>query len=132
MIRTAPIKTAGCHAQLGDRKRALEVCWRGREIEPDDAELLFLEAGYRRDAGDSTGAVELYRRLLGGRPAAGFASIDTGLVGAKAHHNLALALLDLGRRDEALGEFRAALNCDPQFAPSRAALVELTGGAQVG
>ncbi len=132
IVRKLYALIAGCHAQLGDRKRALEVCRRGREIEPDDAELLFLEAGYRRDAGDPSAAVELYRRLLGGRPSAGFASIDTGLVGAKAHHNLALALLDLGRRDEALGEFRAALQCDPHFAPSRVALVDLTGGTVVG
>ena len=71
--------------------------------------------------------LELYRRLLGSRPAAGFASIDTGLVGAKAHHNLALALLDLGRGDKAFAAFRAALRRDPQFGPSRATLAELGG-----
>ena len=126
MFRTVLIKTAGCHAQLGDRNRALEVCRRGRENEPDDAELSFLEAGYRRDAGDPTGAGDLYRRLLGGRPAAGFASIDTGLRGAIAHHNRALSLLVLARPRPPRGcEFRAALNCDRHFGPSRAALMEI-------
>ena len=82
----------------------------------------------RRDAGDPSGTVELYRRLFGGRLTAGYASIDAGLLGAKAHHNLAPALLDLGRRDEALNAFRAALNCDPHFAPSRAAMLEMGAG----
>lgn len=116
---------AQCHARLGDPARAIQTCRAGREQTPDDAELLFLEAGLHRDSKKYAAAEQLYRRLLEGREAPHFASVDTGLRTHKAHHNLGLVYLDLGWLGQARNQWRAALADHPGFVPALLALGEL-------
>lgn len=125
IVRKLYALIAQCHARLGDSARAIQTCRAGREQTPDDAELLFLEAGLQRDSKKYATAEQLYRRLLDGREAPHFASVDTGLRTHKAHHNLGLVYLDLGWLGQARDQWRAALANHPGFVPSLLALGEL-------
>jgi GT2 family glycosyltransferase/tetratricopeptide (TPR) repeat protein len=116
---------AQCQSRLGDRSRAVTTCGAGREHYPDDAELLFLEANLHKETGNLAAAEHLYRRLLTGRDDPHFASVDTGLRGHKARHNLALVYLQLGRALEAAELLQAAVAEEPAFLPSWYALADL-------
>ncbi len=79
----------------------------------------------RRQAGDRAGAIAALRQLLGRPEAAHFASLDTGVTGYKARHNLAVLLHEEGQSAEAEAEWRAALAEQPAFVPSWLGLAEL-------
>jgi glycosyltransferase involved in cell wall biosynthesis len=113
------------HRRLGQGAEALAACREGRAHYPDDAELLFQEGLAARDLGDRAGAEACLLRLLRGREGEHFASIDPGLRGYKARHNLAVLYLEQGRDAEAEAEWRAALAARPDFAPAWQALGEL-------
>ncbi len=80
----------------------------------------------RREQADFGGAEECFRQLLSS-PEAGdhFASVDTGLKGYKARHNLALVCQEQGRSDEAKRHWHAAVSEQPGFAPGWSGLAEL-------
>jgi len=87
----------------GDHKGAERSFRRGIELSPQDAELrnalgwtLFQEA-------KTAEAVEEYQRAIAADPRH-----------AKAHDNLALALVELGRLDEAAAQFRTSLEIAPR------------------
>jgi GT2 family glycosyltransferase len=98
-----------CHRQLGQPREALAACQAGRGLYPDDAELLFSEGVLRRELGDPAGAEACLVRLLGAHEAEHFASLDAGLRGYKARHNLAVLYQEQGRHAEAEAQWRAAL-----------------------
>jgi glycosyltransferase involved in cell wall biosynthesis/tetratricopeptide (TPR) repeat protein/predicted O-methyltransferase YrrM len=125
IVRKAYALLARCRHQAGDRRAAEAVCRQGRAHYPDDAELLFLAAGYAREGGDYGAAEELYRALIGGREGPHFASVDTSLRAVKGRHNLAVVLLDQNRLSEAEGLWRAALAHDPHFLPAQVGLGEV-------
>ena len=114
-----------CRKKAGDRTAALAACREGRGHYPEDAELLFLEGNLRHEAGDRTGAEDAFLRLVRGREGDHFASVDTGLRGHKARHNLAILYRDGGRAAEAEAQWRAALVDAPGFAPAHLGLGEL-------
>ncbi|AWM39103.1 GDP-mannose-dependent alpha-(1-6)-phosphatidylinositol monomannoside mannosyltransferase [Gemmata obscuriglobus] len=124
IVRKAFALLARCRRASGDRAGAVAACRRGREHYPADAELLFLAAGYAREAGNPGGAEHLYRELIGGSEGPHFASVDTGLRTVHGRHNLAVLLLEHGRAGEAEELWRAALAQDPQFAPALLGLGE--------
>jgi hypothetical protein len=72
------------------------------------------------------GARACWSRLLRARPAEHFASIDTGLSGYKARHNLAHLCLEEGDLLEAEEHLRAALAEQPGFLPARLGLREVS------
>jgi GT2 family glycosyltransferase/Tfp pilus assembly protein PilF len=129
IVRKLYALVAQCHARLGQRERAVGVCAAGRGHYPDDAELLFLEGGWRREAGELAAAEHLYRQLVDGREGPHFASVDTSLRGHKGRHNLALAVLAQGRSAEAADLLRQAVNEQPTFLPAWMALAELAARA---
>ncbi len=104
------------HRQIGQGGEALAVCQAGRALFPDDAELLFQEALARRDQRDLPGAEACLRRLLDTREGDHFSSVDTGLRGYKARHNLAVVLCEQARDAEAEDQWRAAFEERPDFA----------------
>ena len=53
-----------CHRRLGQAELALAACRKGREIYPDDVELLFQEGMVRRERGDRAGAKACWSQLL--------------------------------------------------------------------
>lgn len=113
------------HRRAGDREKALSACRAGRAVYPDDAELLFVEGTLAKEAGDTRAAEELLVRLVRGREAEHFGSVDTGLRGYKARHNLACLYLETHRPAEAEAQWRAALVDEPGFLPAQVGLAEL-------
>ncbi len=114
-----------CHRQLGQDEEALVACRAGRALYPEDAELLFQEGVIRRARRDLTGAEACFRRLLQRREGDHFASVDAGLRGYKARHNLAAILQEQGRVADAEALWRAALEEQPGFVPAWLGLGEL-------
>jgi tetratricopeptide (TPR) repeat protein len=125
IVRKLYALIAHCHRQQGRGAEALAACAEGRRHYPDDAELLFVEAQARRDAGDAAGAEVCLRRLLGGGDDPHFASVDDGLRGHKGRQNLASLLYGQGRHREAEALWREALAGKPGFAPAALGLGEL-------
>ncbi len=114
-----------CHRKLGQPEQALAACRAGRGFYPEDAELLFQEAELRRQSGDRAGAVQALRQLLEKPEGSHFASLDTGVTGYKARHNLAVLLQEQRQPAEAEAEWRAAVAEQPGFVPSWLGLAEL-------
>jgi glycosyltransferase involved in cell wall biosynthesis/Flp pilus assembly protein TadD len=114
-----------CHRNLGQPAEALAACHKGLEVCPDDAELLFVEGVLRRELGDLPGAEAALLKLFDARPAAHFASVDAGLRGYKARHNLAVVYLQQGRTENAEVQWRAAVAERPDFLPGWLGLAEM-------
>jgi GT2 family glycosyltransferase/tetratricopeptide (TPR) repeat protein len=114
-----------CHRQLGQNEAALVACRAGRALCPEDAELLFQEGVILRTRRDLAGAEACFRRLLQEREGDHFASVDSGLRGYKARHNLAAILQEQGRVAEAEAMWQAALEEQPGFVPGWLGLGEL-------
>ena len=108
-LRKAYALLAGCLHQLERPAEAEGVCSQGLAIAPDDPELLFRRAMLAHEAGQLTAAAEAYQRVLSPSGTRYFASLDQGVTGAKAHHNLACVYLDLGRPDLAEIHWRQVL-----------------------
>src|SRR5262249_27691668 len=118
IVRKLYALIAQCHRQLGRRDQALAACLAGRHHYPDDVELLLQEALARMDLNDVSGAVRCWSRLLQVLPGTHFASIDAGLAGYKARHNLAVLYQQNGRPAEAETQWRVALSEKPDFVPA--------------
>jgi glycosyltransferase involved in cell wall biosynthesis/Flp pilus assembly protein TadD len=125
IVRKLYALLAQCHRQLGQGGLALAACRKGLEFYPDDVELLFQEGLVLRERGERGAAKACWSLLLRPQSAEHFASIDTGLCGYKARHNLALMCLEEGDLAEAEAHWRAALAEQPGFAPARLGLGEV-------
>jgi tetratricopeptide (TPR) repeat protein len=115
-----------CHRRLGQEPEALAACREGRAVYPEDVELLFQEGLALRAVGDRAGAEASLRRLLEAREGDHFASVDPGLSGYKARHNLAVLCHEQGRAAEAEAQWRAAVAERPDFTPGWLGLGELS------
>src|SRR5439155_4915037 len=93
IVRKTYALLARCRHRESGWKAAEAVCRRGRTHYPDDAELVFLAAGYAREGNDYGAAEGLYRKLIDGSEGPHFASVDTSLRAVKGRHNLAVMLL---------------------------------------
>ena len=115
-----------CHRNLGETQPALAACQAGRGHYPEDCELLFQQALLLLETRNPAEAERCFLHLLEKREGAHFASLDLGLQGYKARHNLAVLYYEQGRLAEAEAQWRAALAEQPNFAPARGALEKLT------
>jgi tetratricopeptide (TPR) repeat protein len=125
IVRKLYALIVNCHRvqqHIGD---ALAACQDGRRLFPNDAELLFAEALLRRDQNDLQGAASCLSELLQLEPDSHFASVDAGLRGYKAHHNLGVIYRQLGKLAEAESEWRTVVTERPDFLPAWQALAEL-------
>jgi O-antigen biosynthesis protein len=123
-VRKAYALLVHSHDQLGDTHRAAEICRQARELFPDDPELLFRHGKLAHDLGQLDEAVKAYRQLLEEEAERHFSSIDQGIRGYKARHNLALVHQDLQQLELAELEWRLALQADLHFWPAWRALGE--------
>ncbi len=113
------------HRRLGQADQALLACRAGRDVYPDDAELLFQEALILRGLGRRDEAEACLLRLLDAREGEHFASVDPGLRGHKARHNLAVIYQEQGRPAEAEANWRAVVAEQPGFLPAWRGLGEI-------
>jgi tetratricopeptide (TPR) repeat protein len=130
IVRKLYALLAHCHRSLGQRGDALAACQAGLGHYPDDAELLFLAAVLREEAGDLAGAERALTALLTSRPGAHFASVAAGLRGYKARCKLAEVLLKQGRAAEAEAQWRLAVRDEPRSAASWLGLGQMLLGQQ--
>lgn len=107
---------------LGRKDDARKACERGRQIYPDDPELLFREGMLHHESGRYWEAVASYRAALRNGDNRHFSSIDRGIVGFKARHNLAVTYRDMGELGLAEVEWRHVLDEVPTYRPAWKAL----------
>jgi|GEM_PF-2754918 len=104
---------------------AIESAAQALELFPGDKEILFRRATMLQDEGRLIEAVDDYLQVLSQPAEKVFQSIDPGLAGHKANFNLALAYSELGKTQEAICQFRIAINSLPSFVPAWEALGRL-------
>jgi len=97
------LRAGTANERTGDHAGAERAFRRGLELAPGDPEILNALGWTLFQSGRSADAVVEYERALATDPKH-----------AKAHNNLALALLDLGRLDEAAQHFDASLVIEPR------------------
>jgi tetratricopeptide (TPR) repeat protein len=113
-----------CHRLQNHSDEALAACAEGGRVCPGDPELLFLEGLLRRERGDLAGAEACLARVLATKPGPHFASVDAGLRGYKARHNLAVVFHQQGRAPEAEAQWRLVTAERPDFLPGWLGLAE--------
>ena len=91
------------------------MCRRGLELFPEDRELLFRRAMLSHHAGRLDEAETTYRRLLNGHAERCFQSIDAGITGYKARHNLAVVLDERGDAEQAERQWRMIVAERPNY-----------------
>ena len=126
IVRKLYALIAQCHRRLDGPAAALESCRAGRELYPEDAELLFQEGLILRGLGDWRGAEACLQKLLQRVERDHFASVDPGLRGYKARHNLAVLYQDQGRLEDAKAQWLEVLDERPEFTPAWLGLAELS------
>lgn len=117
-VRKAYALLATAHIGVGQATDAFRCCCDGLAIFPEDEELLFRKAILDQDQGRLLEALSGYRLLLRGGKVRHFASVDSGITGYKARHNLALVLQDLERWDESAAEWLTILEQVPHYRPA--------------
>jgi tetratricopeptide (TPR) repeat protein len=123
-LRKAYALLVGTYCQLGLVDKAKELCQQGRTLYPEDGELLFRAALICFQQGDVHKAKENLEELLLQPRARYFSSLDRGILGFKARHNLALAHSELGDQPRAELEWRRVLAEMPSFEPARRGLLD--------
>ncbi len=98
--------------QLGD---AWRFCQEGLALFPEDCELLFRSGILLHEMGQSSQAVEAYRRAIACRGPLQFGSYDVGIRGFKARHNLAITLTEMGNLAAAEVEWREIVRERPLY-----------------
>jgi len=125
IVRKLYILLSQCHRQLSQHDESLAACREGRLRFPDDAELLYEEGVMLHDKNDLVGAEGCLLRLLKTEAGQYFASVDAGLRGYKARHQLARVYLDQGNVAAAETHWRAAMAERGDYTPAGVALGEL-------
>lgn len=127
-VRKAFALLASSLDRQGKPHEAHEVCRRGLEVFPEDDELLFRVAILEHRAHNLEAAVRAFRRVLEPLRPRHFTSIDRGIVGYKARHNLALVYEDAGRLDLAELQWRKVLDESAGYEPALRGLQRLLRG----
>ena len=107
------------------RQEALASCQEGRQICPQDAELLFQEARLLGDLGKPDLAEKCFLELITGTEASHFASVEEGTRGHIARHHLATLYFQQGRFAEAEAQWQAASAAQPHYTAAWLGLGEL-------
>jgi glycosyltransferase involved in cell wall biosynthesis len=122
-----------CLRRLGQLREALGVCHKGRQGYPADAELLYLEGQLHREVGNVPEAIACFRRLVDNREKRectkrlgdNQSSVEDGINGFLARHQLAMLYRHQGRLKEAEVEWQLALGQCPKFGPAKVGLSAL-------
>lgn len=110
--------------QLAQFVEAETSCDQGLQLFPRDAELSFRRAMLAHEAGHLELAARAYRQALLRPPERYFISLDRGVVGAKARHNLACVYAEMQRPDLAEIQWRRVLAEDNDNTHASRLLIE--------
>jgi O-antigen biosynthesis protein len=94
------------HLQLGEKAAAREVCAAGLKLFPKDPELLFRNGIVFVEDRQFEAAEQSFLAAIANNDARHFSSIDPGMVGFKARHNLAGIYTQMGALDKSEAEWR--------------------------
>jgi O-antigen biosynthesis protein len=111
-------------AQLGRHVEAQTVCQHALELFPADPELHFRDGLLAHHFHHLSDAERAYRAALQGPEERQFSSVDGGISGFKARHNLAIVYADMGRFDLAEVQWRVVLEEVPTHRTAWRSLVE--------
>lgn len=114
-----------CYYQMNQHRLGWETCRKGLESFPDDTELLFRAGMIQHHFGQLTEAERYYIQAIEQRPERYFASIDDGIGGYKARHNLALVYQDMGNLDRAAQQWQLILKERPEYRPACHGLADI-------
>jgi tetratricopeptide (TPR) repeat protein len=125
IVRKLYVILAQAHRALHQSREALAACCAGAARCPDDPELLFLQGQLLREQGEPAAAEACLRHLLELQPGTHFASLDAGIRGVKARHQLAWACWEQGHAADAEKAWQAVLAEQSRFTPAWQGLGEL-------
>jgi tetratricopeptide (TPR) repeat protein len=110
--------------ELGQKAEARQTCAEGLNLYPKDPELLFRQAMLMHEDGRLRAAELSYLAALANSDALHFSSIDRGIVGFKARHNLAAVYTQMGALHRAEAEWRKIVEGVPTYRDGWRGLVE--------
>jgi len=116
-VRKAYALLVSCLHQQRQYESAAAVCRQGLVHYPQDLELQFRRGVVAHELGLLEEAVNAYRAVIYNDEPRHFTSVDRGLAGYKARHNLALVQVDRGEHAQAEQQWRVALDQQPAFQP---------------
>jgi GT2 family glycosyltransferase/tetratricopeptide (TPR) repeat protein len=116
-LRKAYALLVHAYAELRQHDAARQTCQEGLRRFPRDAELRFREAVLLHEAGQLREAVQVYLDILHGDEERHFSSVDRGIKGFKARHNLAVVYQDLGELARAEEQWRRVVDEMPRYRP---------------
>jgi len=116
---------ANCERQLERPAEALATCRHGRIHYADDAEIQFHESVALHDIGELAAAIECLERLIAGSEARHLGSGARELRGCIARSKLAGYLKEAGRLQDAIAQFRLALEEQLGYHPALFGLGDL-------
>ncbi len=117
-LRKAYALLVAAHVKGQKPEMAEHWCEEGLRRFPQDKELLFRRAMLFHGAGRFSDAARTYRRVLDDPSERCFRSVDSGISGTKARHNLALVYEDAGETDLAIDTWRSILDDDETYLPA--------------
>lgn len=117
-VRKAYAILIGSLSQLNRHDEAWQACCEARQLYPQDLELLFREAVLHHHFHRYAKAEQAYLAVLANREPRHFSSIDRGITGYKARHNLAIVYEDMGFPHKAELQWRKVLDEMPGYLPA--------------
>lgn len=112
-------------SQADRHDEAWEICRKGLHLYPGDKELHFRSAMLSQHFGKLRDAERDYLRVINETEERHFTSVDQGLAGYKARHNLALVYEELGQLDQAEQQWRKIIEAVPDYVAAWRAVGEL-------
>lgn len=111
-IRKIYALLAQAYSQLGRRQTALKTCGQGLEVCPGDSELLFRSGTLLQQLGHLDEAERCFHEVIEPKRDRYFSSLDQGMLGIKAWHNLALLYQQRRQFDRSTAAWRHVLDYD--------------------
>jgi tetratricopeptide (TPR) repeat protein len=124
-VRKAYALLCASQCALGQHQEARVACQSGLRLYPDDLELRFLQGNLAFREGRLDEAQAAYLAVLSGTTPRYFASIDRGIAGFKARHNLAAVYQEMGLPHQAESQWLQVLAEAPRYPPACRGLGQL-------
>lgn len=105
--------------QKSDHETGRDVCEAACRLFPDDKEIQFRKAMLEHQQGQWDAAARSYLRVLEPETSRQFTSVDVGLSGFKARHNLALVYEDAGKFELAEQQWITILDEHSDYRPAQ-------------
>jgi glycosyltransferase involved in cell wall biosynthesis/tetratricopeptide (TPR) repeat protein len=125
-VRKAVSMLAVSLKEAGRAFDALEKLRAGLDLVGEDPEIRFHLGHILTEMGELDESAAHYEKAIGLDVSGFFSSIDVGILGFKTRHNLSGVYVQLGRREDARQQLRAAIQEAPQFMPSVFELFDLS------